>query len=502
MFNWLKKNYLVFSLVVLGAIVRFWYLFEPFSYSVNITPDEAVYGLQALHALKGEHSIFYWAQPYTGTFSAYLSAFFFLLSGPSSLFLKLVPFLFSVGFIYLNYLIAKKVTNDNRVAVATLIITALGTPFWNNWSSRAGSGYPEATFVGNLILLTGLSLIYFSPARRHFSFFCLGFLSGFGFWLQPTIVYYVFPVYLFLFLKNPKYFLGKEILSLLFGIFLGGLPVIYWNTQFGGGTGNALLHLSIRGLKRALAGLVFDGFPVILGIRSSFSRENFFTPIAITIILLNISAMVFFLGQRISHIKNIIFNFSKSSVPMDLIGATFFSTLSIFLFTEKFNQFVIEPRYILALYSTCPLILAIFANQLAKTQRILFSLSVVFFLANWVFGLLKAPPSSFVDYYKLDTVLKKISAQKVVFVNSEGALAHRLMFLSNESVIASVREGGLMAARYPKYNQEVLDAPWDYKGFVILKNNPDAKILENEMRSFVPGYKREEIGNRFVILSP
>ena len=78
----MKIKIIVISLILIGALIRLWYFLEPFRYSVTITPDESVYGLQALHILKGDLSTFYWAQPYTGTFSAYLSAvLFFFRSG-------------------------------------------------------------------------------------------------------------------------------------------------------------------------------------------------------------------------------------------------------------------------------------------------------------------------------------------------------------------------------------------------------------------------------------
>ena len=43
--------------------------------------DEAVTGEMALHILKGEHQLFFWGQPYMGSFEAYLSRCFSISLG-------------------------------------------------------------------------------------------------------------------------------------------------------------------------------------------------------------------------------------------------------------------------------------------------------------------------------------------------------------------------------------------------------------------------------------
>ncbi|MEK7610873.1 MAG: glycosyltransferase family 39 protein [Patescibacteria group bacterium] len=492
----------VFLLIVLGALIRLWYFLEPFAYSVNITPDESVYGLQALHILKGDFSIFYWAQPYTGTFSAFLSASLFFFFGPSAWSLKAVPYLFSVGFLALTYLLARKVFKDESTPLLALAFAALGTPFWNNWASRAGTGYPEATMLGELMLILALGALYRASNWTLRPFFLIGFLAGLGFWIQPTIIYYLAPILLFFFLYDRRFFVKRYFLGVVGGFVLGDLPVIFINLTGNSSTAGSLFHFSIRGLKRAVAGLLTEGMPVILGIRTSFSHTDFFTPFALIITLFFFGSVVLVLTRRFGPLLNSLSEFKQHSRPIDLILALFFFTLLIFLLTERFNQFVIEPRYILALYSTIPLILAYSLRQLWKKSPWFFGLISVVFLANFGFGIIKAPPKTFVDGYKLDKALEALDRRGITMVNSDGALAHRLMFLTQEKIIASVREGGLMAARRGEYNQTVLDSPWEHKGYLFLKTNSDLNIMENEIRSFVPTYRREMLEDQFVFLYP
>lgn len=498
-----REAIFIILLVGLGATVRLWYFLEPFRYSVALTPDEAVYGLQALHILKGEPSIFYWAQPYTGTFSAYLAALLFKFFGVAAVALKLVPYLFSVGFLFLLYLLAKAVFSDKSKALLALFLAALGTPFWNNWSSRAGTGYPEANFLGAGLLLLAVGFLYKkSLLPVNLLFLGLGFLAGLGFWVQPTIVYYLVPVLLFLFLKDHRFFLRPCFFLFFLGFIVGGLPVVYYNAAHPGATSSSLFNFSFRGLRRAFFGLIFDGLPVILGVRTSFSHINFFTPLAAAIVLIFVSALAYAWKSRWSHFRGVWSNFAQQSQPLDLILAAFFSTLVIFLMTERFNQFVIEPRYIQALYATLPLLLAHFIVDLKRTKPFWGGLFLGLLVINALLGMLKAPPPSFVDPYRLENAIARLREHQVTYVNSEGALAHRLMFLTRENLIASVREGGLMAARYPYYNQTVLEALWEHKGFLLLKTNPDLAIFENEMRAFVPNYGKEIVDDTFVLLYP
>lgn len=493
---------LVVFLIALGALIRLWYFLEPFAYSVNITPDESVYGLQALHILKGDFSIFYWAQPYTGTFSAFLSAGLFFFFGPGAWALKAVPYLFSVGFLALSYLLARRVFKDTGTPLLALAFAALGTPFWNNWASRAGSGYPEATMLGELMLILALGVLYQVEKRTLRPFFLIGLLAGLGFWVQPTIVYFLAPILLFSFLYDRRFFFKKHFLSVVAGFVLGNLPVIYINLTGNSSTAGSLFHFSFRGLRRAVTGLLAEGLPVILGTRTSFSHTDFYTPFALIITLFFFGSVIFVFTRRFSSLLKSISDFKQHSRPIDLILALFIFTLLIFLLTERFNQFVIEPRYILALYSTIPLILAYSLRQVWKKSPGLCVLLSLIFLVNFGLGLMKAPPKTFVDGYKLDKAIGALDRRGITLVNSDGALAHRLMFLTQEKIVASVREGGLMAARRPEYNQTVLDGPWEHKGYLFLKTNSDLDIMENEIRSFVPTYRREMLEEQFVFLYP
>src|SRR5437667_9934818 len=71
--------------------------------------DEAVVGLMARHiAFLGERPVFYYGQPYLGSLEAFSTAPLFVLFDSSTLGLKLVPTAYSLGFLALSALVARR----------------------------------------------------------------------------------------------------------------------------------------------------------------------------------------------------------------------------------------------------------------------------------------------------------------------------------------------------------------------------------------------------------
>lgn len=499
---------LVALLLIFGAAIRLWYFLAPLSKSMSITPDEAVYGLQALRILKGEPTVFYWAQPYTGTPSAFVSAFLFLIFGVSSIALKIVPFLCSLAFLYTSYLLAKKVFGSEKIGVIALFISALGTPFWNNWSSRAGSGYPEVCLAGNILLLLVISIIGEDKecgrgdyegaiGSRGYKYFLLGLLIGFGFWVQPTIVYYAIPALLALGYR--RVIEGKEgirrgigeIGAVVAGAVVGGAPVIYHNIANPSVTTQALVKVP-WGEKDAFIGLVAKAFPIILGTRTSWSIEDFFAPLAVIIWLTFACALGFWVAGVTRGIRGKREGWEKTA----LVLGVFLTTIVVFCLSGSFSQLFLEPRYVYALYSVIPLILAYFIREVG-IGRIGQMGIISLILVNFAVGVVKAPPASFVDSYKLDRLIVYLESKEIKYARTDGELAHRIMFLTGEKIIASVEEGGMMAQRYPKYNALVSKATTNKLAVVYRIGSKNASLLDDQADTL--GFRKEVVDGKFVV---
>lgn len=493
------RKALLIGLIFLGIGLRFYYFAYPLTGSAEMTVDEAVYGLQAINILNGQRPIFYPAQDYTGSFSAYLSALIFSLGGVSAWGLKLVPGLFSVGTIFLNYFLARRIFGP-RSALGALFFTALATPFWNNWASRAGTGYVEETFLGSLVLLLTLKL---SAAGnfRSYSFLLLGFFSGLGFWIQPTMVYFILPSLIFLFL-NPapprRLFGGLSAFGL--GFFVGAGPVFYANIFLRpGSTANALFRVP-WGVRGATIKLISLGFPVLLGGRTSNSLVDFNVGLARPIYV--IFALSFFnlLGQIFS--KNGDAFFRK---PAFILLLTFLSTVGVFLISSPFNQLSIEPRYVFSLYALLPLILGNFLARFWEKRKLISIFIIILFSANSLLGLVQAGPLTFVDRYRFGPLVESLRAAGIKYAITTPAVGHRLMFFSEGKILAQVRGGGITEARFEKLNREVTkvrDLDPRLVAYVTLVNEPALRSFRDEAFGLLGDRLREEtIENHFVVLS-
>lgn len=473
-------KYLVLLLFLFGSLIRLYYFAYPFGRSSEVTVDEAVYGLQSIKILEGQRPIFYPAQDYTGSFSAYLSAFIFYIFGVSSFSLKVIPLLFSLGTLATIYLIARKIFGSN-VGVFALFFSALGTPFWNNWSSRAGTGYVEATFLGTLILLLTMSLAKNSEdlRGRWYGPVGLGFLSGLGFWIQPTIVYFVVPSLLFLLFNLRKKFLLVFVLFVL-GFLVGAGPVVYYNTSLKPSATALALLKKPWGVRGALVNLTFEGLPVLLGGRTANSQTDF-NPVSSTAVYL-----LFFLA--LVYFTKIVFDSRRSRPEALLVYFFLISTVGIFLISTPFNQLSIEPRYVYSLYVVIPVILARFADRILKSSKSFLVLLVFFYLTNFFIGLFRAGPLTFLDSYKFDSLVSFFHQQKIDYAITSPSAGHRLSFFSGGQIKIAVRGGGITEARFEKDNQAVtriMDNDPRLGAYVVRVGESETSGFKNEaLRQF------------------
>lgn len=505
----MTKRFIIL-IFIFGVVVRLWYLLYPVGRGSFITVDEAVYGVQSLLIANGERPVFYPAQVYTGSLSGYLTAFLFTIFGFYPLFLKVIPFLSSVLLIWSTYKFSKIVFNDDLVSFLVLVWSCLGTPFLNNWSGRAGTGYVEVSLIGTWLLILTVKLRSSEvSSRKALIISFLGFLSGLGFWVQPTVVYYLLPVLFYLIvnyrdlLRNRLFYLGSSLW--LFGFLLGSSPVILFNLNHQSATANTLLKMP-WGVKTAFFRLITEGMPVILGVRTSNSLKDFSTSLSLIIQVTFLFSGLYFAYKSVKGFYLRFLYWYEALVPQDLVFLVFVSTIGIFLLSTPFNQFSIEPRYTLSLYSTLPLILAYFLARIRRFSLVIFLLILFSISLNWVLGLVSAGPLTFNDPYRVEEVAEFLRRRSVNYVITEPALGARIMFYSNLSVLAAVRGGGITEWRFPKINREVITARDrdNYKvGFVSLKGSPFEADFEREINRFVgENFERQTVSGVFSVLIP
>src|SRR6266851_1580995 len=107
--DWIRRRPFAIGLavaLVVGLAVRLAVIASPLG---ELDGDEAVVGLMARHiAFLGDRPVFYYGQPYLGSLEAFSAAPLFLLLGSSAVLLKLVPTVFSLGFLAISAVISRR----------------------------------------------------------------------------------------------------------------------------------------------------------------------------------------------------------------------------------------------------------------------------------------------------------------------------------------------------------------------------------------------------------
>ncbi|OGY29488.1 MAG: hypothetical protein A3F33_00585 [Candidatus Woykebacteria bacterium RIFCSPHIGHO2_12_FULL_43_10] len=470
-----RFNLLVALVFLVGVGLRLYYFLTP---DTKISMDEATYGVQAFHILKGERSVFFYNQPYTGTLSAYLAAMLFSIFGVSDVWLKTVPFIFSVLFLLTTYYLAWEVFKNKYICLISLLFISVTSPFWVNWTTRTGTGYPEMMVFGNLILILTLKIVFASlPKRQGLYFFLLGLCAGIGYWIQPAIIYYGLAAMTMIFLWKPTFFLLPTFYLVPLGFFLGAMPALIWNFQNSNLTNRSLFHKPF-GVLGSIRDFFLLGLPVIIGVRKPFSETDFFTPLALVTEAIYGLAIGYSMFNRLKDTLSLglgklfaslirLRSLKEYLKPQDILILNMLFVLVVFSLSSPFNQFVIEPRYISALYTSLPVLLAAFVCLMWNRVKILGVFLGGIVLANNVYGLYSVPPNKFLDQYKLDPIISYLGERGVKYVYGEFDFSYRLVFETQEDIIATPGDNLFGAHRYPEYIKKVQLAPITQKACVF-----------------------------------
>jgi hypothetical protein len=181
-------------IVIAGLLLRLAIIASPFGW---IDADEAIVGLMARHIVQGERPGYYWgvSQEYLGALEAYSVAAVFAVFGSSTAALKIVPGLYSLGFIVLSALVARRLFGPGP-GLFTAAYLALPPMMLALWSVKARGGYAELLFLGeSMLLLTLMVLTARRPAMRAGA---LGLIGGLAFWTNPLAVVYLVPAVVYL----------------------------------------------------------------------------------------------------------------------------------------------------------------------------------------------------------------------------------------------------------------------------------------------------------------
>ena len=106
-------------------MIRLGHLIAP-----HIDSDQAIFGLQGMHVLKGEFPVFSWGYAYIGTLQSYIDAVFFYFFGPSRHIVNLIPLFFFIGYSLALYNLACSIFKNHFERIFVLALGCIAPDFF------------------------------------------------------------------------------------------------------------------------------------------------------------------------------------------------------------------------------------------------------------------------------------------------------------------------------------------------------------------------------------
>jgi len=220
-------------------------------------------GIQAEHILCGEHPLYYYGQPYMGSFQMYVIAGIFLVTGPSVWAMRLEPLLISLVIVTLTRYFSAALTDaaqlSARPKMLFMTLASLLAAFPHLYDTveemRTTGGYVEAFMIMLWLLFCAFRLTQrwgAEAATRELALRCAGIalLVGVGFWIDPLVIYALLTIALWIggfvlvgllrpqrqSATHPRMTLLKQVLLVVMAAvpaaLVGFTPALYWGAHY------------------------------------------------------------------------------------------------------------------------------------------------------------------------------------------------------------------------------------------------------------------------------
>jgi 4-amino-4-deoxy-L-arabinose transferase-like glycosyltransferase len=472
--------------IILAAVIKL------VVWSPDVTPfnaDEAIVALMARHINQGQLMPFFYGQHYMGSLDAILVAALFKVFGEAVWVIRLVQSILYLGTVVTTITLAKKILGTLKAALFAGLLVAIPPVNVTLYTTVSLGGYGEMLLIGNLLLLSGLSLINqirepgFKPGRGfYFGIFSWSLGAGFAFWVIGLSLVYSLPVLMMLgweLIKTRskawKYTLISGLAAFL-GIFFGTSP--WWSsailtkdtsiliTELLGG---AIADVNpgywlLKPLTRLVNLFVFGG-TVITGLRPPWGVTWLMLPLLPFV-------LIFWLAVFVYGARKVSRKMEPGSVLLLLMGLVLAAGF-------LFSPYGEDPsgRYFLPLIVPMAILAAdLIANHSPGKCWIQAGLLILLLAFNFG-GTLQSSfnnppglttqfdPVAQIDQSYLDELLAFLEDQDIQTGYSNYWVAYPLAFLSNEQVIFSPRlpyhqdfRYTERDDRYPSYTDQVANS--------------------------------------------
>lgn len=225
----IKKFLRIDFILVSIILIRLLMLILLVSSNKVLNTDASTIATMGLEILKnGARPFYIYWQVYNGAAALrayFLSAIFYLYEiTPNAV--RFVCLFFDFLIILLLYSFVNRWFNRNTARLTVLLYIFTPALFFHTISGL--SGYQE-TIIFNILMVGLFYKIIYSQRKELLSWFLLGIISGFAYYVFELSIILIFTMLLWLFIFDKLFFIRKSFGLFLIGFLLGNFPAIYFN---------------------------------------------------------------------------------------------------------------------------------------------------------------------------------------------------------------------------------------------------------------------------------
>jgi hypothetical protein len=399
----------------LGVGLRIWVLR---SHLGAVDSDEAVVGLLAKGILHGRLPAFFPGQGYGGTQEEFLAAPLIALFGLSATTIRAAPLALWVASVVLVWLIGRRVLDDRRAVLASVVFWVW--PAYFIWKSTRAHGFYGSELTLGLVVLWLILRLHDKRSLRDLVF--LGLALGCGLWSSPQVAIVALPSLCWLvwtrrsLLRDAPVVLAFAVVGALPWL-LGNLRRDWYSLHPGANEGPWTNHVH---------NLVVSTLPEALGLRLAWSYEWVGgVAVGLPVYALAVGGFGWLLMRHPSRLT-----------PLLLIVLTF----PVFYIVSPYTWLQTEPRY---LTLVMPVFALLIASAMTTAWRTAAILTVV--VAISIGGMIELDRHHVVAFSTEGTavpasitpVLDTLRAHHLSYAFASYWIAWRIAFESDEKIIGA-----------------------------------------------------------------
>jgi len=316
--------------------------------------------------------------------------------------------------------------------------------------------------------------------------------------IKILLILLVLGGYFNVFLRKKQFWPTRE-LGFLVGFFLGFLPVVLFHLtgQAGRYPGFSFAIVPLSRLLKNLSLFYRACLPEILGIKFDYNYDFFLHYFSYCFLFIYISSIIYFVYQNRKNIYNFFRLKPCKNDPKFFLLMILFSTPIVFICSiypvDRYSF-----RYLFALYSVLPLLIANFAYLVRKISKAVFYIflwSTLFFFAYYnlsTYGNLNSKNNSY------NQLIAFLNEKEITRAYADYWISYPITFISNENIIVAPYKS---RDRYPRYTKIVKEE--NAPSYIFrLYDRSTSQSRRNEELCLSAAYKKKKVEDYIVYYVP